>query len=101
MLNFEINPIKYEHWCRIENSHPDGQVPPQGILSVKLHSYQSPSHLNKYSVVENQKYCNQSAHCVGLISPPMGPTAHWALDSRPDRDAQPVRRLVGPCRAAL
>jgi hypothetical protein len=22
---------------------------------------------------------------VGLISPPMGPTAHWALDSRPDR----------------
>jgi hypothetical protein len=22
---------------------------------------------------------------VGLISPPMGPTAHWALDPRPDR----------------
>jgi hypothetical protein len=22
---------------------------------------------------------------VGLISPPMGPMAHWALDSRPDR----------------
>jgi hypothetical protein len=21
---------------------------------------------------------------VGLISPPVGPTAHWALDSRPD-----------------
>jgi hypothetical protein len=26
----------------------------------------------------------------GLISPPMGPTAHWALDSRPDR-GRPAR----------
>jgi hypothetical protein len=27
---------------------------------------------------------------VVLISPPMGPTAHWALDSRPDR-GRPAR----------
>jgi hypothetical protein len=38
---------------------------------------------------------------VGLISPPMGPTAHWALARVRIGDAQPVRRLVGPCRAAL
>jgi hypothetical protein len=38
---------------------------------------------------------------VGLISPPMGPTAHWPLTRVWIGDAQPVRRLVDPCRAAL
>jgi hypothetical protein len=34
--------------------------------------------------------CQPEGRNVGLISPPMGPTAHWALDSRPDR-GRPAR----------
>ena len=39
--------------------------------------------------------------CVRLISPPMGPTAHWALDPCPDRGRPAQARLVGPCHAVL
>jgi hypothetical protein len=38
---------------------------------------------------------------VGLISPPMSPTAIGPLTRVRIGDAQPIRRLVGPCRAAL
>jgi hypothetical protein len=47
---------------------------------------------NKVKMIK-LKVCDEiKGDNVGLISPPMGPTAHWALDLRP---AQP-KQVGGP-----